>query len=566
MMPRQPTFAPLRQPVAALLVIQVVFLSPVVYCYHQEGKIFAAAFTSAETRPTFHVFDRVGHHKIYSYTGALSSALHAGKDTALNGFTAAASDDEEDDGDDIVDEDEVPLLFDDDSFHELDYTTERQRAKSQLIHNGDSCNLPRGIPDGFYVIEQHAIPPEGFDMSTARHILGDGQIERVGLKSDNVTLPAALMMLDAQKYPSVSQARKALRKGYILLHRGPLVMDSSGQRTIFDVSKCIRARVKDRVYPNDVVCEQARMGNAFYPTEDRVKAPFELPVVFEDSHFAIVNKPAGVNVNAHRKSGTGRMCVRAAAPYVLKPPVFGTVAIIRRPSPVHRLDKPTSGLLLIAKTKPAMVDLTRQFKERDIRKTYTAIVNGDPKECDEHTITSKQAHDLGVDIGCIDDRDAAEDIRWQLIDEPLEDNNKRMKSAVTVWRSLRQVDCPKAKDGVLTLVELKPKTGRNHQLRKHMAWVGKRPLVGDKSYSRDIEISKQFLDHELYLCSNKVSLLHPYYNTEEGRKEWEALDTEEKYQGGMICLSDDESNKVLVHAEIDLPQHFQDLLDSASDV
>jgi len=564
-MPRQPTFVPLRQPVhvAVLLVIQV-FLSSVVYCY-QEGNVFAAAFIPAAIRPIFHdVYDRVGRHKICSYA---AGALRAGKDTAVNGFTAAASDDEEDGTNGIVDEDEVPLLFDDDILHELDYTTERRKAKSQLIHDEDSCCvLPRGIPDGFYVIEQHAIPPEGFDMSAARHILGDCQIERVGLKGDNVTLPAALMMLDAQKYPSLSQARKALRKGYILLHRGLLVVDSSGQRTIFDASKCIRARVKDRVYPNDVVCEQARMGNAFYPTEDGVKAPFELPVVFEDSHFAIVNKPAGVNVNAHRKSGTGRMCVRAAAPYVLKPPAFGTVAIIRRPSPVHRLDKPTSGLLLIAKTKPAMVDLTRQFKERNIRKTYTAIVNGDPKECDEHTITSKEAHDLG----CIDDRDAGEGMRWQLIDEPLEDNNKRMKSAVTVWRSRRQVDCPEAVDGVLTLVELKPKTGRYHQLRRHMAWVCKRPLVGDRSYSGNIEMSKQFLDHGLYLCSNKVSLLHPYYNTEEGRKQWEALDTEDKYRGGMICLSDDGSNKVLVHAEIEVPQYFQDLLDtrtsSASDV
>ena len=198
-------------------------------------------------------------------------------------------------------------------------------------------------------------------MSIARQVLenDEKQIERVGLKSNNMTLPIALMMIDREKYPSLSKARKALRKGYILLHRGPLDMDEAGKRSVFDRSKCIRARVKDRIFPGDVVCEQARMGFSFYPEDGEARAPFALPVVYEDDHFAIVNKPAGVTVNSHRKSGIGRMCIRAAAPYVLTPPKFGTLAIIRRPSPVHRLDKPTSGLLLIAKTKPAMVDLTR---------------------------------------------------------------------------------------------------------------------------------------------------------------------------------------------------------------
>ena len=58
-----------------------------------------------------------------------------------------------------------------------------------------------------------------------------------------------------------------------------------------------------------------------------------------------VNKPAGVVVYSHRKGGHGRMTVRAALPYVLKPPKKGTIAIMRRPNAVHRLDKPTSGLV-----------------------------------------------------------------------------------------------------------------------------------------------------------------------------------------------------------------------------
>ena len=422
--------------------------------------------------------------------------------------------------------------------------------------------LQKGKPEGFYIIQHDAIPTSGFDMKLTCDIFGAEQAERVGLTPTNFTAAAALMVMYRDKYPSLSKTRKALRKGYIIVHRGPLNEDGS-----FDQSKCIRARVNDRIYPGDVLAEQSRLGNTFYPKGE--EPPFPLPVVYEDDHFAIVNKPAGVNVNSHRKSGIGQMCVRAAAPYVLEPPAFGTRGVIRRPSPVHRLDKPTSGLLLIAKTKPAMVDLTRQLKHRVVKKTYTAIVNGLPKELDERAITSKEAHDIGVDVGYFDDKESGDDVTWQHISKSLVNKNKQTQEAVTVWRPLKTVECPKAKDGHLTLVLLKPKSGRYHQLRKHMAMSCDRPLVGDKTYSGNIEMKHQFLNDGLYLCSNAVSLEHPYYNTDAGRLEWEAFDETDprKYANGMIRLSDEECDdgqkKVLVHVELDLPERFQQLLDNA---
>ena len=154
------------------------------------------------------------------------------------------------------------------------------------------------------------------------------------------------------------------------------------------------------------------------------------------------------------------MTVRAALPYALKPPKRGTLAIIRRPVSVHRLDKPTSGILLVAKTKPAMVDLTKQFVERRIKKTYTAIVNGIPREPEKTSISTKDALELGVDVK---DSLGGDSNKWQLIDFPLDE-----KSAITVWRPICYRNSLKAKDGTLTLVELKPKTGRYHQLRRHM--------------------------------------------------------------------------------------------------
>ena len=426
----------------------------------------------------------------------------------------------------------------------------------------DDLVLQKGKPEGFYIVQHDAIPPSGFDMALTHAIFGAEQSQRVGLTPTNFTVAAALMVMHPDKYPSLSKTRKALRKGYIIVHRGPLNDNGS-----FDQSKSIRARVNDRIYPNDVLAEQSRLGNTFAPKDE--EPPFPLPVIYEDDHFAIVDKPAGVNVNSHRKSGIGQMCVRAAAPYVLTPPAFGTRGVIRKPAPVHRLDKPTSGLLLIAKTKPAMVELTRQLKYRVVKKTYTAIVNGIPKELDERAITSKEARNIGVDVGYFGDTDSDEDVKWQHISKALVNKNKQRQEAVTVWRPLKTMECPKAKDGQLTLVLLKPKSGRYHQLRKHMAMSCDRPLVGDKTYSGNVEMKHQFLDHGLYLCSNAVSLEHPYYNTDAGRREWEALDENDprKYANGMIRLSDEEGDdgqrQILVHAEIDLSERFKQLMESA---
>ena len=423
------------------------------------------------------------------------------------------------------------------------------------------------IINNFVVVRKFFVPPEGFDLEKLEGLLGADEIKRVKIKADNVTLVAALMMLDPKMYPSVSRARKALRKGRILVHKGPLGLDDKGQPTVFDESKCERGKVSHRVEPRYVICEQSKVGNVqklkHYPVEKNKKPPYELPVIYEDDYFAIVNKPAGTCVNNQKELPKDEMCIRHAAAYVLTPPAYGTRDASHRPGTVHRLDKPTCGVLLIAKTKPAKVDLVKQFTARIIRKTYTAIINGIPKELEERAITSKQAHDLGVDVGYFDSRDAVDNVMWQHIDMPLVDNDKKEQTAVTVWRPVKTVDCPRAKDGKLTLVELKPKSGRYHQLRRHMAWGCGSPLVGDRAYSSEVELKRQFRDFGLMLCSNKVSLQHPYYNSTVGRKEWDALDDKDprKYANGMIRLSDD--GKILVHAEIELPEKFQEMLDVA---
>ena len=133
-------------------------------------------------------------------------------------------------------------------------------------------------------------------------------------------------------------------------------------------------------FPGDVLAIQTRMTGTRYissSSDDKhfSAPPFHLPVVYQDDHFAIVNKPEGIVVFGSRNGGHGRQTVKAALPYALNPPEVGVVSVMRRPQPVHRLDRATSGLLLVAKTKPAMTELSRQFKDRRVKKTCECRVD-----------------------------------------------------------------------------------------------------------------------------------------------------------------------------------------------
>lgn len=416
----------------------------------------------------------------------------------------------------------------------------REDEEEVLMQEEDFRSLPEGTPKGFYVVKQYEMDSE-FDWSPLNLTAAD--ISRLGLSPSNISLPIALLLADNDAYPTMSRARKACRKGNILIHRGPLAADESGHKE-FMTDRCIRGRVGDRIMVGDVVGKQVRMGSGYFPVLSYKKPPFEVPVVYEDDYCAIVNKPSGIVVYQHRSGGHGTMTIRAALPFVLTPPSAGTYSVMRRPASVHRLDKPTSGVLCVAKTKPALVSLSRQFHDRIVKKTYHAIVNGLPA-CDT-TISSQEAYELGVDV------DPSDQESWYLIDYPLDE-----KYACTVWRPLRYVKSLHANDGLLTLVEMKPKTGRYHQLRRHMAWACDRPLVGDAEYDGGTESAMNFRQRGLFLCSTRVTMEHPFYNTPSGRKEWEVLDNERKIAGRALRLA---GGKVMLSAEVDLPDKFESLL------
>mmetsp|Transcript_32775 Transcript_32775/g.68353 ORF Transcript_32775/g.68353 Transcript_32775/m.68353 type:complete len:527 (-) Transcript_32775:1431-3011(-) len=424
---------------------------------------------------------------------------------------------------------------------------------TSLADKDDYTSLPEGKPKGFYVVKQYNLDQDSFNIDSLG--LNQSDIDRLSLTPQNISLPVALMMVDPSEYQSLSKSRKACRKGNILIHRGALTVDTTTNNQTFNSSLCVKGLVGERVFPGDIIGKQVRMGeeSGYSSIVSYKKPPIDLPVVYEDDQFALVNKPAGFVVYSHRGGGHGLMTIRAVLPFALKAPRAGTFSVMRRPASVHRLDKPTSGVLCIAKTKPAMWNLSKQFHDRIIQKTYMAIVNGIPPEPFEHVISAKEAFELGVDV---DPNDTSQ--KWNLIDQPLDE-----RSAVTVWRAVKYARSLHAIDGMLTLVEMKPKTGRYHQLRRHMALVCEKPLVGDSVYDGGTESAMRFRDRGLFLCSTRIKLEHPTFNSPEGRKEWNSLSESEKFGSGCLLFCH-ETDKVMVKAGVPLPSKFESLLQHES--
>jgi len=177
-----------------------------------------------------------------------------------------------------------------------------------------------------------------------------------------------------------------------------------------------------------------------------------LTVLYEDADILVVEKPAGLVVHPSTTGSSGTL-VNALLHHCQDLP--GIKGVIR-PGIVHRLDKDTSGVMVVAKTEPALAELGRQFKERDVEKTYLAIVHG---------IFRERAGTIEAAIG-----------RHPTERKKMSTHTRRGRVAVTHWRLLE------AFSGY-SLVEIRPQTGRTHQIRVHLASAG-HPVLGDALYGR----------------------------------------------------------------------------------
>jgi 23S rRNA pseudouridine1911/1915/1917 synthase len=220
------------------------------------------------------------------------------------------------------------------------------------------------------------------------------------------------------------------------------------------------------------------------PTSEFQAENIPLTIVYEDEWLIVVNKPAGLVVHPGAGIASGTLANGLAFHFAQLSGAAGAF----RPGIVHRLDKGTSGLLVVAKSEAVHEDLAEQFRARTVLKSYVALVHGNV----EH------------DSGKIDQpiaRDPRNRVRMSV--------GRTGRSALSLYRVRKRYQR-------FTLLDVELKTGRTHQIRVHLAWL-KHPVVGDEIYGggRDKTLADQELRTRIrklgrqFLHAEQLGFVHP---------------------------------------------------------
>jgi 23S rRNA pseudouridine1911/1915/1917 synthase len=223
------------------------------------------------------------------------------------------------------------------------------------------------------------------------------------------------------------------------------------------------------------------------PAAEAAARPQDIPltIVFEDEHLIVIDKPAGLVV--HPAAGNPDGTLVNALLHHCKGQLSG-IGGVARPGIVHRIDKDTSGLLVVAKSDKAHEGLARQFADHSIERAYLAVVSGHPKPSS----------------GTVETRIGRSDANRKKM-AVLAPDSSRGKRAVTHYKTLESLDNA-------ALVECRLETGRTHQVRVHMASIG-HALLGDPLYgrpnakTRPILLQKNFSRQALHAAV--LGFIHP---------------------------------------------------------
>ena len=267
---------------------------------------------------------------------------------------------------------------------------------------------------------------------------------------------------------------RIIRSGEVRVNKGRAQVDT--RLALDDVVRIPPIRLADNAAPQTA---QQQSGPAHTPAR-------EFPVLFEDEYLLAIDKPQGVAV--HGGSGVS----------------FGVIEQLRRARPqaqflelVHRLDRDTSGILLIAKRRSALTNLQAQFKARETGKTYLALVKGSWP--DKLKVIDLPLHKFLVNGG--------EDDGERRVKVVAKDDPDGMRS-ITLVKIAKNYVLPGGE--AASLLEVTIKTGRTHQIRVHLAHHG-HPIIGDDKYG-DFDLNKALVKagmKRMYLHAWRLSFTHP---------------------------------------------------------
>ncbi len=266
-----------------------------------------------------------------------------------------------------------------------------------------------------------------------------------------------------------------------------------------------RSRLQRLIENEDVLINEAAVKPSYKVREgdeievDLIEVPvarFEpenipLDIVFEDEYLAVINKPAGMVVHPGAGVQSGTLANAIAYHFELEQSAVSGQQSEARIGIVHRLDKDTSGLIVVAKTDEIHEALSEQFRERLVYKSYIALVHGSP---------DTNAGKIEAPIG----RNKHNRLRMKVATHG--------RSALSLWK-VRQ------RYAKFTLLDVEIKTGRTHQIRVHMAYIN-HPIVGDEIYNegRDNTVADTNIRNAIrsmgrfFLHAEKLSFTHPVTN------------------------------------------------------